>query len=386
MNVWPLGPIPGGGKNAVVAGDGQPISYHFPVRLAVIRGPPSGNRRFRARVPLAAQTPYCRFGMGSMKSFLVPAIVAAIVVLAVIAVLTWPGSDATKDAGAPPPAPSVPAVAGPPPLRAPSTVPSFDVVRVTREGNAVIAGRADPGAEVTILDGGKPIGTVIADPKGEWVFVPEKPLAPGSREISVVARRPGEESRSSDRVVVVAVPDRSDGEAPLAVLAPRDGEAPSRVLQGPGNQTVAGPTIDVIDYDERGQVILSGRAPAGSEVRLYVDGALVGVARSSPEGTWTLRPERPIAPGDHELRIDQVGSDGKVVARSASPFTRAAPSQLVLREGQVIVQPGNSLWRIARATYGVGTKYTVIYDANRERIRDPDLIYPGQVFALPRSN
>ncbi len=48
-----------------------------------------------------------------------------------------------------------------------------------------------------------------------------------------------------------------------------------------------------------------------------------------------------------------------------------------------IVQPGNSLWRIARRSYGEGLRYTVIYDANKDQIRNPDLIYPGQVFVLP---
>jgi len=54
--------------------------------------------------------------------------------------------------------------------------------------------------------------------------------------------------------------------------------------------------------------------------------------------------------------------------------------------GEVRVQPGNSLWRIARRVYGRGTRYTVIYEANRKSIRDPDLIYPGQVFIVPPAN
>ena len=51
--------------------------------------------------------------------------------------------------------------------------------------------------------------------------------------------------------------------------------------------------------------------------------------------------------------------------------------------GQVVIQPGNNLWRISRVIYGRGVEYTVIYQANREQIRDPDLIYPGQIFSTP---
>jgi nucleoid-associated protein YgaU len=73
------------------------------------------------------------------------------------------------------------------------------------------------------------------------------------------------------------------------------------------------------------------------------------------------------------------------VARIELPFTRAEPSAVVAAgKASVVVQPGNSLWRLARRSYGSGLKFTVIYQANRDQIRDPDLIYPGQVFALPK--
>ncbi len=44
---------------------------------------------------------------------------------------------------------------------------------------------------------------------------------------------------------------------------------------------------------------------------------------------------------------------------------------------------GTSLWRIARRAYGDGMNYTLIYEANKDQIKDPNLIYPGQVFNLP---
>jgi nucleoid-associated protein YgaU len=47
------------------------------------------------------------------------------------------------------------------------------------------------------------------------------------------------------------------------------------------------------------------------------------------------------------------------------------------------VTRGDSLWRISRSAYGVGTRYAIIYRANREQIRNPNLIRPGQVFVLP---
>ncbi|MBX6323142.1 MAG: LysM peptidoglycan-binding domain-containing protein, partial [Rhodospirillaceae bacterium] len=78
-----------------------------------------------------------------------------------------------------------------------------------------------------------------------------------------------------------------------------------------------------------------------------------------------------------------VEAGGRVVARVESPFARVEPIAVESGDTRVVVQPGNSLWRIARRTLGDGIRFTAIYDANKSQIADPDLIYPGQVFVVP---
>src|SRR6185369_251900 len=74
----------------------------------------------------------------------------------------------------------------PPPAAAPEAKPpSFDIVSVDRNGQAVIAGRALPGDRVRVLDGDTPLGEVTADSRGEWVLVPETPIAPGDRKLGI---------------------------------------------------------------------------------------------------------------------------------------------------------------------------------------------------------
>ncbi len=48
------------------------------------------------------------------------------------------------------------------------------------------------------------------------------------------------------------------------------------------------------------------------------------------------------------------------------------------------IQSGDTLWKIAQEYYGHGSKYTVIFQANREVIKDADLIYPGQKIRIPK--
>ena len=86
------------------------------------------------------------------------------------------------------------------------------------------------------------------------------------------------------------------------------------------------------------------------------------------------------------MRVDQVDRTGTVVARVETPFSRAGPIGNLPRDAVTFVQPGNSLWRIARRTLGKGIRYTVIFEANRDQIKEPDLIYPGQIFIVPKVN
>jgi hypothetical protein len=87
-------------------------------------------------------------------------------------------------------------------------LPSFDVVRVNPQGQTVIAGRAAPNAEVTVLDGDQVIGKATADARGEFVVVPEKTLQPGNRSLSLIEKVPGkDEAVRSSADVLVAVPE-----------------------------------------------------------------------------------------------------------------------------------------------------------------------------------
>jgi hypothetical protein len=273
-------------------------------------------------------------------------------------------------------------------------LPNFDIVRVTPQGALVAAGRAAPGSTVTLRVDGEVFETVEADPRGEWVMLPEHPLAPGTHELGLVAQLGDDPEIVSKDVVVVVVPDpaqvaagTSDGQ-PLAVILPDTDGSAAEVLQGlepaPGEGIQSGDlSIDSVDYGEDGRVIIGGRAPVGATLHAYLDNAPIASAESGIDGRWIARPEAPVEPGLHWLRIDQLDADGNVVSRVETPFQRAGSDEVIPDGTRVVVQPGNSLWRIARRVYGEGLRYTVIYEANQEQIRDPDLIYPGQVFVMP---
>ena len=272
------------------------------------------------------------------------------------------------------------------------TPPSFDVVRVNPTGDTVIAGRAAPGAEVIIRQGGKEIGRTLADDRGEWVFLPSEPLASGARELTLTARIDGGPEITGAGSVLLVVPERLPPgsvpgmalpQNPVSVLSATAG-AP-RVLQGAAGQNPATATLglDAVEYDNQGQLRFAGNAPPGARIRVLIDGQVAGEAVAGPRGGWTLIPSTPVTLGVHRLRLDRLGPDGQVAEFAEYPFQRDILTPKELAEGNIVVRPGHNLWLLARSRYGEGARYTVIYEANRARLKDPGKIYPGQILSLP---
>jgi nucleoid-associated protein YgaU len=278
---------------------------------------------------------------------------------------------------------SAPLVAPPRPAPAPGPVaPAFDIVRVGPTGNAVIAGRGEPGADITVLDSGKTIGVARADSSGSWMLVPTAPLPSGAAELTLSSQTKTGSAVLSQAPVLLVIPGaNAPVAAPLVVLAQPN--APSRLLQAPEGTTPGKLGLDTVDYDEHGAIRFSGTVPAHAPVRVYVDTMPVGDARGDPSGHWTLSPTQAVEPGVHKLRLDQLAADGKVANRLELPFLRETLAQSQVAPGSVVVQPRQNLWRLARRAYGSGIRYTVIYQANQDQIRDPRLIYVGQVFNIP---
>ena len=401
-------------------------------------------------------------------------------------------------------------------------IPSFDIVRVERNGEAVIAGRAAPRSRVTVLQGDQPIATAKANQRGEFVAIPHRPLPPGQRQLTLRAEDPETgDTAESDQAVVIDIPRMPDdgtpdaaettqtaetpersgdgpqvtsrsaleppsgrrqagggdaggerdagssgdavavrdngtsappadegeddapaatvtdvpepagkgpeatgdggarvtarqdaaaaeggaggtggqaagegagvgggrGDAPIAVLVPRQGTGEVEVLQRPSGETGLEQrdlVLEAVQYTVDGGISISGRAPAEALVVAYLNDTELARTRAPADGDWTMTPTADIPPGLHTLRVEQVGPDGRVQASVSTPFAnQPMVDELDQNEGMVVIQPGDNLWTIARRTYGQGWEYTLIYRANRDQIRDPDLIYPGQVFVVP---
>lgn len=180
------------------------------------------------------------------------------------------------------------------------------------------------------------------------------------------------------------------------LLADADGVRVLQPATGPdaSPEVLANIALDTITYDAGGDVLLAGRATGEGTVNVYIDNQPVARAQVGPDGRWSGDLPQDVQTGVRTLRVDQLDAAGEVVSRIETPFLRedrtaiaaameAQTSQTGFQVAMKTVQPGATLWAIARERYGDGVLYVQVFEANRDRIRNPDLIYPGQVFQLP---
>ena len=303
--------------------------------------------------------------------------------------------------------------------------PTFDVARIEPTGEAVIAGRSRPGATVELLRNGELHDRTVADQSGQFVMVPSSRLPSGTYDLTLRSREPNGKQSTSRQSVAVAIEPRSTDRPVVALVTP---DKPTVVLSQPESPKPTPGTViaEAVEIESGGKFHASGRARPGGTVRLYLNEALIASATAAADGRFAFTINEGISPGNYRVRMDEVDpKSGAVHARAEVPFNvtanditgssvtaraaaakppgiaaveqpqlAAAGATVLSDEGPptAVVVPkilttkvsrGDSLWRISQLSYGLGTRYATIYKANREQIRNPNLIYPGQVFVIP---
>ncbi|GHA53742.1 peptidoglycan-binding protein LysM [Amylibacter ulvae] len=257
---------------------------------------------------------------------------------------------------------------------------TFDVVRVDETGGAVIAGRGEPSSTITVTGNGQELGQAEVGADGNFVALLDVPTGDEPTTLRLKSEQDGATSDDSFLVMPIA----PETNATPMIVGTQDGQVittPShQVDQSQSPSVVSEITLDTIDYAATGDVVFSGRGVADNSVRVYVNNEPQEIGQID-NGRWSVAlPD--VDEGIYTVRIDSISETGAVTSRIESPFKREIPDGDTLRDS-VTIQPGFTLWALAKQKYGAGTRFVQIYDANRDTIKDPDLIYPGQVFTLP---
>lgn len=305
----------------------------------------------------------------------------------------------------------------------------------TKNGQ-VLAMIEEPGAPAQLLTVPEaPADTAAGELKEE------APSVPDTANDAVAQQEAA--AREGEREAELGVVDEAESEPALANETPAEQDvaelSPQEQAAEDGQPAQTGSVIVEAVEIEGDTIFVAGQADPGHTVRVYAGDTLLGDSRVSQAGRFLVEAKRDLPVGSYIIRADLLDADGSVVARAAVPFEREAgeaisavamqqPAQTEGRkiedrspagpdaaqkevssadmqdaptsagvsgegvtapalqrvDGSVIIRRGDSLWRISRRVYGRGVRYSTIYLANQEQIRNPDLIWPGQVFTVPR--
>ena len=273
--------------------------------------------------------------------------------------------------------------------------PEVDVFRVDDEGNYLIAGKTSPNTEVLIFSNENEIAKTVSDSDGNFVIIGILTKDTSPKEITIKSSKSDDSNGvpkstwllSDDRFLILPnesnVNNDNEAQPSFKPTILRSNEKNTEIIQKSEGGSVNQATLDLISYNETGDVILTGRGRINKIIYIYLDEKFIKSEAITSSGGW-MTVISDILPGIYNLRIDEVDNDGNVKSRISLPFKRESINFLTnLVSGTITVQSGNSLWRIARRILGGGIRYTEIYDKNKNLIKNPDLIYPGQVFEIP---
>ena len=254
-----------------------------------------------------------------------------------------------------------------------SNTPSFDLVRIEKSGNIIIAGRNPRESNISVLINKKIVATKHTNKSGEFVFAPSEALKPGNYVISLID---ADKNIKSEDSVFVYVSERGYKNS-VSLLMTKNG---SKVMQAP--ELADGDlVVSKIDYLDSGRMVVTGRALPRLRVSLSLDDKYLGFARVSDYKNFGLGADigKLESGKKYKLNISLHDGEGTTIANVEHEFVM--PEMTGDDNTFYTVRRGDCLWIIARNFLRRGVLFTMI--AERNNITNPDLIYPDQLLQIP---
>ena len=273
----------------------------------------------------------------------------------------------------------------------------LEVIRVRPDGSLVIAGKGLPNSKIEIISGSKVIAVTTSDKIGDFVAVPEKQLEGGEYLLSFRQTTEDEKVIIANKSVAINVTGAKN-DIPIVAIVDSEGKLGTKVIQAPGldaNKEISKEEKNIIEdkrdpyiailaitHDTKvGQLVLSGRAHNG----VQINAGFTGKETSSTKiinDEWNLSIPGKLIAGKQKIFAVLLGKDGKVLSEN-SIIISGKIIQNANGKTFVVVQKGDALWNIAYQRLGVGNRYIDIVKLNKNKITNPDLIYPKQLFIIP---
>jgi len=281
-------------------------------------------------------------------------------------------------------------------------IPKVDILKVSPDGSYIIAGKGKPNSTISILEKGNKIESVDADESGSWVIVSKDNLESGDNLLIINQDNIDGTSTQSKEIYITKI-DKKNETKPLVIEVENDDGGKLSIIQSPSikklesnvenNLTLSKKQINKknvfkilsVSFSQDGSLSIQGIANYGSNIEILVNKNLSSIfLKNKPE--WIFNSSYKLGYGMHKLVANLKSQNNTILDSITLPFMRSEMPSGELPDNYVLIKPGDMLWTISFKIYGNPLKYIEIYEENRDQITNPDLIFPGQVFSIPKKN
>jgi nucleoid-associated protein YgaU len=235
-----------------------------------------------------------------------------------------------------------------------------DVVDYDDVGRTTFSGRSQPGSRVRVYVDDRFAGEAAAGDDGTWSLSAGHDIEPGSHTLRT--DQLADNGTVNERIELPFFRETTKRIAELQAQRASTVQSDVSAPQPAAEPAAKAETAPAVDQQKNTEIA-------------------VAAAPDEAAGTSTQGASQPDA-----VVVEPVQKEEPVqTATAAASVEPDEATEEPAPTGKVVIQPGNNLWQISRVIYGKGRQYTLIYEANKDQIRNPDRIYPGQIFEAPGS-
>ena len=221
---------------------------------------------------------------------------------------------------------------------------TFDVVRINKNGDVIIAGKTLPDTELYLFDGNDKLATLNSDSHGDWMWMSEDPLKPGIKRFNLKLSKNKENFSSQNNVIILV--EKNKPKFPKIIKFSSNDNAGINILTS--EKKLNGLGLDTIEYYEDKKLKISGRATPNSKIELFLSDIVYEETFADLDGVWKIELNE-IEFLKYELKIETHINNEKIAIKTS--ILEDFKSSLLI-EKKIVVEDGNSLWRIAKRTLG----------------------------------
>ena len=235
---------------------------------------------------------------------------------------------------------------------------TFDIIRISQDGDAVMAGKSEPNLEIFLFENNKKIASFYSDANGEWVWISDSPLTEGLKVFNVKCLEAGREFESSQEIYVLG--DNMSSIKPIVLKLDSTNFDDMNIYNT--DYIDNGLTLDILNYFPKKKLTLSGRAPVGNDVKIFANDIFLGNASTDFYGNWKFSSKEIVNTERSKLKFLTTISGVKLEINL--PISLDQLEQKISKTSSTKIIKENDSWRLTRKISDETYMYSEIFIGN----------------------